>query len=426
LPADYLSSQQHLINFPLSFNSSILPLDLQPDDESLAAMAALIDEGEDDVSLADHWKGKGNESVVNAQKEKSNKRLGYYKHALAHYDTALKHIRDAVQPPNRVTKKVHKLHSTILGNQAQVHLALKNYGSCRKNCVKAVAVYRKNVKAYYRAAKASFEVKKYREGRTFAEYGLKHDPENKPLVQIMAKLQKKCEELDAKEKAQKKAEQQLDFKVSKCMKACKERGITVGPAQFIERYMDYEAMPEILPDGSMSWPVVFLYDEYQQSDFMQAFHEGEMFAEHLAMMLPIEGPPAPWDEHFTYKASDVDVFFQESAVMPFDTQNAWRRYFAKKEGVTVGDDAFDADETPEERRKRYEFEGKEKPWVQVPVMHGATLLQTMQHNKFVVPALPIFYIFARQSDFYAQWKKGKKIRQLTSVPAACLPVVAVD
>jgi hypothetical protein len=399
---------------------------LQPDDETIQAMQALIDEGEDDVSLADHWKAKGNESVVNAQKEKSGKKLGYYRHALAHYDTALKHIRDAVRPPNRVTKKVHKLHSTILSNRAQVHLALKNYGSCRKDCVKAVAMYRKNVKAYYRAAKASFEVKKYREGRQFAQFGLKHDAENKPLIQIMAKLKAKCDALDAKEKQQKKALQQLDFKVSKCMKACQERNITVGPAQFIERYMDYEAIPEILPDGTMSWPVVFLYDEYQQSDFMQAFHEGEMFAEHLAMMLPIEGPPAPWDEQFTYKASEVDVFFQESAVQPFDSQLSWRRYFAKGEGVLVGDLAFDADETPEERRKRYEFEGKEKPWVQIPVMHGTTLLQTMQHNGFVVPALPIFYIFARHSDFYKQWKKGKIIKQLTSVPAGALPMVGVD
>lgn len=350
-------------------------------------MAALIEEGEDDVSLAEHWKGKGNESVVNAQKEKTNKRIGHYRHALAHYGQAMNYIREAVRPPNRVTKKTLKLHSTILSNRAQVHLALKNYGSCRKDCIKAVAMWRKNVKAYYRAAKASWLVKKYREGLQFADFGLKQDAENKPLIQIRGKLAQKCEELDAKEKQQKKALQQLDFKVSKVMKACKERNIIVGPAVFIERYQDYDSMPEVLPDGSLSWPAVFLYDEYQQSDFVQAFHEGEMFAQHLALMLPIEGPPAPWDERFTYKASDVDVYFQESSVQPFESQSSWRKYFAKGEGVVVGDDAFDAEETPEERRKRYEFEGKKKAWVQVPVEHGTTLLQTMQHKGFIVPAV---------------------------------------
>lgn len=49
------------------------------------------------------------------------------------------------------------------------------------------------------------------------------------------------------------------------------------------------------------WPVLLLYPQYGQSDLVQAFGDGDMIAEHLAVAFPEEGPPALWDESFEYR-----------------------------------------------------------------------------------------------------------------------------
>ena len=77
----------------------------------------------------------------------------------------------------------------------------------------AITSYRKNVKAYFRFAKASWEIRKYVEGLEFTIQGLKVEPDNKTLVDLHSKLLKKKEELDEKERKHKKKLQQLDFKV---------------------------------------------------------------------------------------------------------------------------------------------------------------------------------------------------------------------
>ena len=122
------------------------------------------------------------------------------------------------------------------------------------------------------------------------------------------------------------------------------RSMRVGPAIFIEQYKDYNAMPVLEADNSISWcaiivymtnsfvfhflssvfrlssalfrfllvafclfnvhvhfllfsffflrsscvrPCVFLYDEHAQSDFLQCFNEKDAFFEHLAVMFPV-------------------------------------------------------------------------------------------------------------------------------------------
>lgn len=226
-------------------------LDAQGGDMTTEAMKALMEEGEDERSLALYFKGKGNESYAKGRKvRKQEKRKGYYRHALESYNKAYSYVLEAVRPPNKVSKKLAKLHSTILSNRALVHSELKNYGSCRRDCVKAVIAYRKNVKAYFRFAKASWEVRKYLEGLEFAIQGLTVEPENKSLLEIHAKLVKKKKELDAKELKRKKELQQLDFKVAKVMKAAEKRSLRIGPAVFIEQYKG--TLPRFMSSVQMS------------------------------------------------------------------------------------------------------------------------------------------------------------------------------
>ena len=57
-----------------------------------------------------------------------------------------------------------------------------------------------------------------------------------------------------------------------------------------------------LQDGVI-WPVLLLYQQYGQSDVVQAFCDEDMIAEDLAAVFSEEGLPAPWDESFEYRCA---------------------------------------------------------------------------------------------------------------------------
>jgi hypothetical protein len=101
----------------------------------------------------------------------------------------------------------------------------------------------------------------------------------------------------------------------------------------------------------MIWPVVFLYEEYGQSDFVEALGETDLITLHLANLFPLHeqdkddpeptrNPNGPaWDVEGKYQVSDLDVFFQERAVQPFKTTKELRAYMTKDKGKCSGDAA---------------------------------------------------------------------------------------
>ena len=115
---------------------------------------------------AENWKDKGN-SLFSKGKTK-------YKEALDCYSKAIQQKTD------------DKLANSIYySNRAAVHLALgiictfsllistkENYGHTIEDCKEAIKLNDKNIKAYYRAARASFMLEKYQQSLTFCNLGL--------------------------------------------------------------------------------------------------------------------------------------------------------------------------------------------------------------------------------------------------------------
>jgi hypothetical protein len=57
-------------------------------------------------------------------------------------------------------------------------------------------------------------------------------------------------------------------------------------------------------DNCLQWPVIFLYPEYGQTDFIEAFHENSAFDDHLDLMFS-ESPS--WDSHKKYTKKSLRV-----------------------------------------------------------------------------------------------------------------------
>ena len=86
---------------------------------------------------------------------------------------------------------------TLHANRAACSLALKNYGECVKDCKAALAIDGTHAKAAYRLARALIGLKKHKQARDAAQWGLASTPDDKALTKTLAEAQRGLAQADA-------------------------------------------------------------------------------------------------------------------------------------------------------------------------------------------------------------------------------------
>ena len=112
--------------------------------------------------------------------------------------------------------------------------------------------------------------------------------------------------------------------------AVKERGLRIGDLTDLAAKIDLEDIQDvdaldmsvfesnhpggatvvINEDGTMSWPVMFLYPEHGETDFIQSFHETATFKSHVDNMFNAANRP-PWDADGKYRPDNLLIFFED-------------------------------------------------------------------------------------------------------------------
>lgn len=116
--------------------------------------------------------------------------------------------------------------------------------------------------------------------------------------------------------------------------------------------------------GVLYWPVLFLYPEHSQTDFISAFCENSSFMDHLAVMFGEELPP--WDSERKYQPQNLQLFFEDP-----------------------------------EQGNLYQ------------VNLENSLLNVLQHQRCLVKAgTPSFIVLVSGSPFSKQFLSGKKVQRL--------------
>ena len=141
----------------------------------------------------------------------------------------------------------------------------------------------------------------------------------------------------------------------------KERGIRVGVKDrynvreaYGSRYgVEYDADRDVL-----SFPVLFMYVEFDESDFIRSFGENQRFAEHLGNMFAPKAAAPSWDKQGKYLSHRLRVYY--------------------------------------ETEERF-----------VHVNTNKTLKEIVQREDYVVPVLPVFFVLCKDSDFSAAFLKRK-------------------
>ncbi|KAI1802190.1 TPR-like protein [Daldinia bambusicola] len=200
---------------------------------------------------------------------------------------------------------------TLYVNRAACHLELKNFRSCWLDCAAALRLNDRNLKAYYRSARAFLAVGRVAEADDACARGLALDANNGPLKAVARDIVKKHEEITAKQKKEnerlaKEKRREMLVKVALKSREIKTR-TTAQPPEMEDAGIRLVPDPDD-PRSSLSFPTVLLYPAHLESDFIKAFEETATLADHLGYVFPL-----PWDAAREYTLEGVECYMETAA-----------------------------------------------------------------------------------------------------------------
>ena len=231
-----------------------------------------------------------------------------------------------------------------------------------------------NIKAYFRAAKASYALKKVAQCVEFCELGLKKEADNAALQSILTTARVA---LDKQRRAADEARQRAEAKAQAAAERSAalfamlaQHGAKLGAPRQANLPLK-DAFRHVAAAGEVCCRVQILYEEHSQTDTIDAMPLSSTFREQLAVMLPPAAPPAPWDPQARYALPNIELYCVESESRPLKFDVAKRRAEAQ---AKTGEPA----------------------WAKVEL--DSTLAQLLRRDKYVIPGLVQVHAVVRGSD----------------------------
>ncbi|XP_040263723.1 tetratricopeptide repeat protein 4 [Bufo bufo] len=314
-----------------------------------------------------------NEEQAKSYKEEGNdyfKEKNYKKAITAYTEGIKKNCKDA------------ELNAVLYTNRAAAQFYLGNYRSSLNDAVAARKQKPDHLKAVIRGALCYMEIKNYPDALKWCDEGLKISPTERKLLETRTKADKLHRTAERDGRKLRQAEKKKQAEKDSLLHAIKDRGIklleqskkkddgeeeeTLGALHNGISCCENVTGAQVFLDenGRLHWPVLFIYPEHSQTDFISAFHEDSRFIDHLIEMFSQDLPP--WDTDQKYFAHNLEIFFEDEKSQFFYQVN------------------------PE-----------------------STLLQVMQHGRFFVKAgTPSFLISVKQSPFCKKYFSDKKLHRI--------------
>lgn len=273
------------------------------------------------------------------------------------------------------------LNVVLYTNRAAAQYYLGNFRSALNDVIAARKLNPCHLKAIVRGALCHLELKNFADAVNWCDKGLQINAKEKKLLELRAKADKlkRTEQRDIrKAKLKEKKEQNQNEALLQAVKARNIRVVSEAAGE--DEDSASGGRGELLLDGlsldnfcgsrlsvddqgRLSWPVLFLYPEYAQSDFISAFHEDSRFIDHLMVMF---GETPSWDSEHKYCPDNLEVFFE-------------------------GEDSTELYQVPPK----------------------STLLQVLQHPRYFVKALtPAFLVCVGSSSFCRHYLQRRKVHQV--------------
>jgi tetratricopeptide (TPR) repeat protein len=424
--------------------------------------------------LMHDFKKKGNDSFAYG---KSNvaKNVQYYRDAVNHYYQAF-YYAEFVKPdqvptdargvslddlPTYTEEELNDFKSILYANAAMAHMQLKNWGHVRDDSKKSLSFNQKNVKSWYRLAKAQQMLQNWEEAGDAIDKGLECDHDNAELVKLQKLLEGKVRRARLERQKRERARAERVALVKDVWKHCKEQNITLGRVALVASVNDDEeddaddrledrwhhhhphtgCIPKRIDYSNTddwAWPCMLLYPSHNQSDFIQTFAESDMIASHLARVFPEldewqRETAMPWDYNNEFICSKLAIYFEvhcteekgepihPESVEKLQDQGATMRFYEASRALK-GDEGAELAHLARlvERKKLHK---QRKAWIKkhrnlaakpddcavVRVHPALTLLEVLQDMRMVVPNfLVTFFIFPEEHPAHDAFLKERK------------------
>ncbi|KAG5494254.1 hypothetical protein GH5_02247 [Leishmania sp. Ghana 2012 LV757] len=302
------------------FMESITPEDIDKN-ANCAALASIVYDELPPDEVAANRKEHGNRALNMALNPTQERRENLARAACYSYTEAL-----------QAKGKDTKLSSTIYANRSLAHFIIGNYGHALADAQRSIILDPHYRKAYYRAAKCALALKKYDMGLQFLEKGRRVavPPMDAATQSEFLEMEKRCvqgkEQKASEEARQRRLARSKAAKVSNVAQAIASGGIKIcHKAEVTSEQMGVYGNPEPYfdTDGMLHVPLLFMYDEYQQTDIMHDVACDVCAAELLGELMPF-----PWDDRGRYqKFDDVVVFYKVddgvNEVQYYEVNQAW-------------------------------------------------------------------------------------------------------
>lgn len=325
--------EKHLASIEDTGTSNRRPEDAWSEDNWKEKMAEhplfapyVADEGKTDIELKNSALSEGlaqlkfdpehNTPIELAQNHKED---GVYNFKYKNYRIAIKAFTEGLKQKC----KDQELNAQLYNNRAAAHFHLENYRSAIKDCDEAVKIKPEYLKAVVRAAQSATKISSWDEVISWCDKGLLLNSTDETFLKmrITAVKEKKIDERNARKKIQ--AEKQKTNEEKHLLTRILSSGVQIGDIETKgSQSLDLSDLEPCHPTAQGSrvqlnendeiiWPVMFLYPEFHETDFIQEFNENSCFCDHLEAMFGADMSPAPWDTDHAYKSHSLNLFFED-------------------------------------------------------------------------------------------------------------------
>ncbi|RYR25215.1 hypothetical protein Ahy_B02g058870 isoform B [Arachis hypogaea] len=283
------------------------------------------------------------ESAAIELKEKGNE---YVKKGKKHYSEAIDCYTRAINQ-----KALSDSESSVLfANRAHVNLLLGNHRRALSDAQQALNLSPSNIKAIYRAVKASLSLNLLAEAQDFCRKGLQLDPNNEELKRLDQQIHTKISEKEKREAEVSKAISEAEELVS----AIENRGLKIGKAMY--RELTGLKKPVLDKNNILHWPVLLLYAEVMSTD-----------------------QPLPWDVENNYKRDFVELYYEAGSGVRLSKEKLLHCLLEGTAASHVSDEEKDAVED-------FKHGAGSRKWIKVN--EKKMLQDILKEPNFVIPEIP--------------------------------------
>lgn len=181
------------------------------------------------------------------------------------------------------------------------------------------------MKAIIRAAQCCKHLNRFSEGKELCDKGLQIDPKEKSLLEIRTDIVKTEKEVERNKRKREKEDKAKKNQENKLIEAINKRQINIVRKAGAESDLTLDDIEPSHPaairkkvhfstqdPNILVWPVLFIYPEFGETDFIEEFGEDELFIEHISVMFE-EQPP--WDAKGDYKTDNLKLYFEDTDAM---------------------------------------------------------------------------------------------------------------